>query len=229
MLQNKSYQQPTKTNATKQELPTTTTKNYQHNRTQTPPNKTNATKQELPTTTTKTNATKQELPTTTTKTLPTIKKQEPQTPPPRKTNATKQELPTTTTTIKKPIVENQTSGKTSVPTELSNNISNNTAKVGDKINLAIENIVVERSITNSIQIKGDIKNNSPLDLQDIKISAEYFDKAGTLLEKVEHFITSPSYILKPNGQVSFNILEVLGFGFQKLGDYNIVANGETIK
>jgi hypothetical protein len=49
------------------------------------------------------------------------------------------------------------------------------------------------------------------------------------LEKVEHFITSPSYILKPNGQVSFNILEVLGFGFQKLGDYNIVANGETIK
>ena len=135
----------------------------------------------------------------------------------------------TTTTIKKPIVENQTSGKTSVPNELTSNISNNTAKVGDKINLAIENIVVERSITNSIQIKGDIKNNSPLDLQDIKISAEYFDKAGTLLEKVEHFITSPSYILKPNGQVSFNILEVVGFGFQKLGDYNIVANGETIK
>ena len=39
MLQNKSYQQqPTKTNATKQELPTT-------------PTKTNATKQELPTNT----------------------------------------------------------------------------------------------------------------------------------------------------------------------------------
>ena len=53
MLQNKNYQQQhklpttTKTNATKQELPTTTIK--------------------LPTTTTKTNATKQELPTTTTK------------------------------------------------------------------------------------------------------------------------------------------------------------------
>ena len=116
-----------------------------------------------------------------------------------------------------------------MPNELTSNISNNTAKVGDKINLAIENIVVERSITNSIQLKGDIKNNSPIDLQDIKISAEYFDKAGTLLEKVEHFITSPSYILKPNGQVSFNILEVIGFGFQKLADYNIVANGETVK
>ena len=49
------------------------------------------------------------------------------------------------------------------------------------------------------------------------------------MEKVEHFITSPSDILKPNGQVSFNILEVIGFGFQKLGDYNIVANGETVK
>ena len=50
MLQNKNYQlQPktptSKTNATKQELPTTTT---------TPITKTNATKQELPTTTTKT-------------------------------------------------------------------------------------------------------------------------------------------------------------------------------
>ena len=115
-----------------------------------------------------------------------------------------------------------------MPTGLSNNISNNTSKVGDKINLAIENIVVERSITNSIQIKGDIKNNNPLDLQDIKIYAEYYDKAGTLLDKVEHFITSPSYILKPNGQVSFNILEVLGFGFDKLGDYNIFASGESI-
>ena len=80
-----------KTNATKQELPTTTT---------TPITKTNATKQELPTTTTtpitKTNATKQELPTTTTK------KQQPQIVEPKtptsKTNATKQELPTTTTT-----------------------------------------------------------------------------------------------------------------------------------
>ena len=116
-----------------------------------------------------------------------------------------------------------------MPTELSNNISNNTAKVGDKINLAIENIVVERSITNSVQIKGDIKNNSPLDLQDVKISAEYYDKAGALLDKVEHFITSPSAILKPNDQVSFNILEVLGFGFQKLGDSKIVATGEPIK
>ena len=171
------------------------------------PTKTNATKQELPTTPTKTNATKQELPTTTTKLPPTTTK--------------KQQQPS--------IVDNQTSNQTTVPTELSNNISNNTAKVGDKINLAIENIVVERSITNSVQIKGDIKNNSPLDLQDVKISAEYYDKAGALLDKVEHFITSPSAILKPNDQVSFNILEVLGFGFQKLGDSKIVATGEPIK
>ena len=163
MLQNKNYQQqPTKKLPTiTKEVPTTILEHH----------KTNATKQELPTTTTK-------IPVT-----------------PTKTNATKQELPTT---IKKPIVENQTSNQTSVPNELTSNIFNNTAKVGDKINLAIENIVVERSITNSIQLKGDIKNNSPIDLQDIKIYAEYYDKAGTLLEKVEHFITSPSSILKPN-------------------------------
>ena len=42
----------------------------------------------------------------------------------------------------------------------------------------------------------------------------------------EHFITSPSHILKPNEKVSFDNLEVIGF--HKLGDYNIVAIGEAI-
>ncbi len=60
----------------------------------------------------------------------------------------------------------------------------------------------------------------------MKVSAEYFDKTGNLLEKVEHFITSPSHILKPNEKISFDNLEVIGF--HKLGDYNIVAIGEPI-
>ena len=108
-----------------------------------------------------------------------------------------------------------------------NNTSNSTANIkADRINLAIENLVVDRSVTNLIEIKGDIKNNSTLDLHEIKVSAEYYDKTGTLLEKVEHFITSPSFILKPNEQVSFDCLEVIGF--HKLGDYNIVASGEPI-
>ena len=108
-----------------------------------------------------------------------------------------------------------------------NNTSNSTANIkADRINLAIENLVVDRSVTNLIEVKGDIKNNSTLDLHEIEVSAEYYDKTGPLLEKVEHFITSPSFILKPNEQVSFDILEVIGF--HKLGDYNIVARGETI-
>jgi hypothetical protein len=111
---------------------------------------------------------------------------------------------------------------------LINNTSNNTNTnvKSDKINLVIENLSVDRSVTNLVEIKGDIKNNSTHDLHEVKVSAEYYDKTGTLLEKVEHFITSPSYILKPNEQVSFDILEVIGF--HKLGDYNIVARGETI-
>lgn len=108
----------------------------------------------------------------------------------------------------------------------SNNNNNNTNVKIDKINLVIENLSVDRSVTNLVEIKGDIKNNSTHDLHEVKVSAEYYDKTGTLLEKVEHFITSPSYILKPNEQVSFDILEVIGF--HKLGDYNIVARGETI-
>jgi hypothetical protein len=108
-----------------------------------------------------------------------------------------------------------------------NNSSNNTANVkSDKINLVIENLSVDRSVTNLVEIKGDVKNNSTLDLHEVKVSAEYYDKTGTLLEKVEHFITSPSHILKPNEKVSFDNLEVIGF--HKLGDYNIVAIGEAI-
>ena len=108
-----------------------------------------------------------------------------------------------------------------------NNSSNNTANVkSDKINLAIENLSVDRSVTNLVEIKGDVKNNSTLDLHEVKVSAEYFDKTGNLLEKVEHFITSPSHILKPNEKISFDNLEVIGF--HKLGDYNIVAIGEPI-
>ncbi|HZL22967.1 MAG TPA: hypothetical protein VFC05_06560 [Nitrososphaeraceae archaeon] len=108
-----------------------------------------------------------------------------------------------------------------------NNSSNNTANVkSDKITLAIENLSVDRSVTNLVEIKGDVKNNSTLDLHEVKVSAEYFDKTGNLLEKVEHFITSPSHILKPNEKVSFDNLEVIGF--HKLGDYNIVAIGEAI-
>ena len=156
---------------------------------------------------------------------------EPKPQPPSKTNATKEGLTTTTKKEQPPIVQPKTSNQTTtVPTQLSNNTSNNTAAIvkEDKINLALENLNVNRSVTNSVVIKGDIKNNSTLDLYEVKVYAEYYDKTGTLLEKVEHFITSPSYILKPNEQVSFDILEVLGFGFHKLGNYNIVASGETI-
>src|SRR5688572_29084140 len=59
---------------------------------------------------------------------------------------------------------------------LINNTSNSTANIkDDRINLAIENLVVDRSVTNLVEIKGNIKNNSTLDLHEIKISAEYYD------------------------------------------------------
>ena len=103
---------------------------------------------------------------------------------------------------------------------------NNANIKNDRINLTIENLAVERSVTSLVQIKGEIRNNNTNDVHEVKVSAEYYDKTGTLLEKVEHFITSPSKILKPDEQISFDILEVIGF--HKLGDYNIVAYGESV-
>ena len=95
----------------------------------------------------------------------------------------------------------------------------------DKINIPIENLLVDKGGTNLIEIKGDVKNNSTDDLHEIKIHAEYYGKNGVLLEKVDHFISSPA-ILKPDKQVSFDITEVIAFN--KLDDYKIVASGEPI-
>ena len=94
----------TKTNATKEGVPTTDNKN-------------NVTKEEIPVTPTKTNATKEGVPTTVAPTKTNATKEEIPTKipvAPTKTNATKEGVPATTTTIKKPIVENQTSGKTKI-------------------------------------------------------------------------------------------------------------------
>ncbi len=115
----------------------------------------------------------------------------------------------------------------SLDIEAQTSSENSTATIKvDKINLTIENFLVDRGGTNLVEIKGDIKNNSTDDLHEIKIHAEYYDKNGVLLEKVDHFITSPAYILKPDKQVPFDITEVIAFN--KLGDYKIVASGEPI-
>lgn len=115
----------------------------------------------------------------------------------------------------------------SLDIEAQTSSENNTATIKvDKINMTIENLLVDRGGTNLVEIKGDIKNNSTDDLHEIKIHAEYYDKNGVLIEKVDHFITSPAYILKPDKQVPFDITEVIAF--TKLGDYKIVASGEPI-
>ena len=113
----------------------------------------------------------------------------------------------------------------SLDIEAQTSSENSTATIKvDKINLTIENFLVDRGGTNLVEIKGDIKNNSTDDLHEIKIHAEYYDKNGGLLEKVDHFITSPAYILKPDKQVPFDITEVIAFN--KLADYKIVASGQ---
>ena len=103
---------------------------------------------------------------------------------------------------------------------------NNANIKNDRINLTIENLAVERSVTSLVQIKGEIRNNNTNDVHEVKVSAEYYDKTGSLLDSAEHFITSPSQILKPGEKLSFNILETIGFN--KIGNYTIVANSEPI-
>ncbi len=96
----------------------------------------------------------------------------------------------------------------------------------DKVNLLIENLAVERSVTGVVEVRGDIKNNSTMDLHEIKLSVEYFDKNGATLGKMDHYITQPSKIIKPGEKTIFDLLEVIAF--HKLDHYNLVASGKPI-
>lgn len=117
--------------------------------------------------------------------------------------------------------------ETEAQTTLSDNNSSDTSTLNEVTYIEIQDLTVDRSVTNLVEIKGTINNNSTSDLREVKVIAKYFDKEGSPLQKAEHFVTSsPSHVMKPDDQLSFNFLEVIGFN--KVGDYEIVATGKPI-
>ena len=167
------------TNATKQELPTTTTK------IPTIPTKTNATKElattptKIPTIPTKTNATKQELPTTTT----TIKKPivENQTSGKTKTNVTKQELPTT------PTKTNATKELATIPTKIPTIPTKSNATKQELPTIPTKSNATKEGITTTAKIP-TIPTKSNVTKQELPTTAKKDQRPLIVQPKISYFI-----------------------------------------
>ena len=109
---------------------------------------------------------------------------------------------------------------------ISLNSSNATNGVkSDKINLRVEEVTLNKSPTNLVDVAGKIRNNNTVSMHDVKVMAVYFDKNGVVLGKSDKFVSSQSFILKPGDVIPFQLLDVVTF--DKVNKYNMTAIGKV--
>ena len=109
---------------------------------------------------------------------------------------------------------------------ISSNSSNTTNAVkSDKINLRVEEVTLNKSPTNLVDVAGKIRNNNTVGMHDVKVMAVYFDKNGVVLGKSDKFVSSQSFILKPGDVMPFQLLDVVTF--DKVNKYNMTAIGRV--
>jgi hypothetical protein len=107
------------------------------------------------------------------------------------------------------------------------NSSNSTSSMpkNDKVGLQIEDLSVTKSPTGIADIIGKIRNNSTTNVNDLSVSAEFFDKDGASINKSDRFVTSQSFVLKPGEVVPFKLLPVVSF--ERIDNYTITASGDV--
>jgi hypothetical protein len=108
----------------------------------------------------------------------------------------------------------------------SSNSSNATiAAKNDRINLQVEEVTLNKSPTNLVDVTGKVRNNNTVSVHDVKVQAVYFDNNGVVLGKSDKFVSSQSFILKPGDVMPFQLLDVVAF--DKVEKYNMTAFGEV--
>lgn len=108
----------------------------------------------------------------------------------------------------------------------SSNSSNVTiAEKSDRINLRVEEVTLNKSPTNLVDVAGKIRNNNTVSVHDVKVMAVYFDKDGVVLGKSDKFVSSQSFVLKPGDEMPFQLLDVVAF--DKVDKYNMTAFGRV--
>jgi len=108
----------------------------------------------------------------------------------------------------------------------SSNSSNATiAEKSDRINLRVEEVTLNKSPTNLVDVAGKIRNNNTVSVHDVKVMAVYFDKNGVVLGKSDKFVSSQSFVLKAGDVMPFQLLDVVAF--DKVDKYNMTAFGRV--
>jgi hypothetical protein len=93
-----------------------------------------------------------------------------------------------------------------------------------KIFLKIEDLKINKGPTGAIDVTGKVRNNSTKDVQDIKLTASYYDDTNSLLGKTIKFLSNPSENVKPNGVKEFNFVETVTFARIAHSTVNATAN-----
>jgi len=93
-----------------------------------------------------------------------------------------------------------------------------------KIFLKIENLKINKGPTGAIDVTGKVRNNSTKNVQDVKLTASYYDNTNSLLGKTVKFLSNPSENIKPNGIKDFNYVETVTFSRIAHSIVNATAN-----
>ena len=93
-----------------------------------------------------------------------------------------------------------------------------------KIFLKIENLKIKKGPTSAIDVTGKVRNNSTKNVQDVKLTAAYYDDTNSLLGKTVKFLSNPAENFKPNGIKDFNFVETVTFSRIAHSIVNATAN-----
>lgn len=103
---------------------------------------------------------------------------------------------------------------------------NNNNQQSGKVFIPVEDLVTSKTSQGMVEVDGAVRNNNTIELHDIEITGEFFDKDGKSLGKFNEYVTQPSFVLKPNEKHTFNLFEVVNHN--RLATTNITATGDPV-
>ena len=103
---------------------------------------------------------------------------------------------------------------------------NNNNQQSGKLFIPVEDLVTSKTSQGMVEVDGAVRNNNTIELHDIEITGEFFDKEGKSLGKFNEYVTQPSFVLKPNEKHTFNLFEVVNHN--RLATTNITATGDPV-
>src|ERR671931_919871 len=95
-----------------------------------------------------------------------------------------------------------------------------------KVNLKVEGLSIGKSPTGVVEVTGTIHNNSTVNVEDIRLDAEYFDSNNVLIRNTTKILSTYS-LVKPGESLPFDLLDVVSFASVK--NYTVKAYGDKVK